>query len=219
MVRRPSLRAALTTGAVLSSLAVLPVLRTWAMQWGSTEAELDATLPGDELTPAADHVVTRAVTIDAPPDAVWPWLVQLGKGRGGFYSYDVLENLVGLGIRSTDRIEAHLQNLAVGDPVHLAEDLALRVTTLEPGRALVLAGLPESDDPGAEMPFRFTWAFVLDEPAAGTSRLVVRERYEYVRRSAALVVEPVTFASWLMTQQMLRGIRARAERPLPTPAR
>ena len=106
MVRRPSLRAALTTGAVLSSLAVLPVLRTWAMQWGSTEAELDATLPGDELTPAADHVVTRAVTIDAAPEAVWPWLVQLGKGRGGFYSYDVLENLVGLGIRSVPPVHS-----------------------------------------------------------------------------------------------------------------
>ena len=216
MARLPSLRALLTTGAVLTALATLPVLRTWAMQWGSTEAELDATLPGDELTPAADHVVTRAVSIDAPPSAVWPWLVQLGTGRGGFYSYDALENLAGLGIRSADRIEPHLQDLASGDPVALAEGLELRVATLEIDRALVLAGIPEPGD-SPEMPFRFSWAFVLEETGGGTSRLVVRERYEYLRRSAALVVEPTTFVSWLMTQQMLRGIRTRAERPLPAP--
>ncbi|MGP7959405.1 SRPBCC family protein [Sanguibacter sp. A247] len=215
MIRRPSLRAVATTGAVLTALSALPVLRTWAMQWGSTEAELDAELPGDELTPAAHHVVTRAVTIDAPAAAVWPWLVQLGRGRGGFYSYDVLENLAGLGIRSTDRIEARLQGLAVGDLVELAEGLALKVRTLEPGHALVLAGLPEDDNtggPGATMPFRFTWAFVLDELPGDSTRLVVRERYEYLSSSAAFIVEPVTFASWLMTQQMLRGIRARALR-------
>lgn len=215
MIRRPSLRTLATTGAVLTALGSLPVLRTWAMQWGSTEAELDTTLPGDDLTPAAHHVVTRAMTINAPASAVWPWLVQLGRGRGGFYSYDVLENLVGLGIRSTDRIEARLQDLALGDRVHLAEGLALTVRTLEPDHALVLAGLPEEDDtggPGATMPFRFTWAFVLDEIPGNATRLVVRERYEYLTSSAAFIVEPVTFASWLMTQQMLRGIRDRALR-------
>ena len=108
--------------ALAGVLAVgsLPLLRTWSLQWGTTESELDAELPGDDLLPIADHQSTRAVSIRASADHVWPWLVQLGKGRGGFYSYDFLENLAGLDIRSADRIEPHLQTLALGDLVALA---------------------------------------------------------------------------------------------------
>lgn len=192
---------------LLGALASLPVLRTWSLQWGSTEDELDQTLPGDDLLPWADHSSTRAVDIRASREAVWPWLVQMGQDRGGFYSWDLLENLVGLDIASADRIEPRWQDLAVGDVVRLAPELALQVAVLEPARALVLRGA----DARAEMPFDFTWAFTLSEPAAGRSRLVVRERYRYRSRSSAWVVEPASMVSFLMSTKMLRGIRDRAE--------
>lgn len=201
-------RAAAATGLLV--LGALPLLRTWSLQWGATDAELDATLPGDELLPVVHHSSTRGVAIRATPEQVWPWLVQLGQGRGGFYSYDVLENLVGLDIRSADRIEPHLQDLAVGDEVHLADEMALEVAILEPGRTLVLRS-PDADGP-MDMPFRFTWCFTLVDAPGRTSRLVVRERYAYRSPRAALIVEPASMVSFLMSQRMLRGIRERAER-------
>lgn len=190
------------------AFAVVPVLRTWALQWGATEAELDATLPGDDVVPAAGHVSTRAVSINATPDRVWPWLVQLGQGRGGFYSYDVLENLVGCDVHSANRIEAHWQDLAVGDEIRLHPSAdPLVVSEVDPDRALVLRGDPT---PGG---LAFSWAFVLRPAPDGGTRLVVRERYGYPRRSVGLLVEPVSFVSFLMSQAMLRGIKERAERP------
>lgn len=205
---RPTPRR-VAAAAGLFALGALPLLRTWSLQWGATDAELDATLPGDELLPVVHHTSTRGVSIRATPEQVWPWLVQLGQGRGGFYSYDVLENLVGLGIHSADRIEAHLQDLAVGDEVHLADEMALEVGVLEPGRTLVLRS-PEADGP-MDMPFRFTWCFTLVDAPGRTSRLIVRERYAYRSPKAALIVEPASMISFLMSQRMLRGIRERAE--------
>lgn len=80
-----------------------------------------ASLPGDELLPAPTVVSTQAITINAPAESIWPWLVQLGKDRGGLYSYTVIENLFGLGIHNTDRVIPELQNLAVGDRVPLSK--------------------------------------------------------------------------------------------------
>lgn len=205
--RHPSTRTrALLTGAAV--LASLPLLRTWSLQWGTREAELDATLPGDDLLPSVDHRSTRAVTILAPPEDVWPWLAQLGQDRGGFYSYDALENVLGLGIHSADRIEPAWQDLAVGDEVLLAPGAPLQVAVADPGRALVLRS-PQGGGPGA--PYDFTWAFVLQAAPDRTTRLVVRERYAYRSGWSALVVEPVSLVSFVMSQRMLRGIRDRAE--------
>src|SRR5690554_2931020 len=149
------------------AIAVVPVLRTWALQWGATEAELDATLPGDDVVPAAGHVSTRAVSINATPERVWPWLVQLGQGRGGFYSYDVLENLLGCDVHSANRIEAHWQDLAVGDEIRLHPSAdPLLVSEVDPDRALVLRGDPT---PGG---LAFSWAFVLRPAPGGGTRLV-----------------------------------------------
>ena len=204
----PTLRE-LGVVALLGALSSLPVLRTWSLQWGSTEEELDAPLPGDDLLPWADHVSTRAVDIRAPREAVWPWLVQMGQDRGGFYSFDALENLVGLDISSADRIEERWQDLAEGDPVALAPQMKLRVAILDPARALVLRG---GDVPGdGPPPFDFTWAFTLTETGPDRSRLVVRERYQYLARGAAAMVEPVSMVSFLMSAKMLRGIKERAE--------
>lgn len=196
----------LAAGAALGAVASLPLLRGWAMTSGATDAELDATLPGDDVLPNAQVVATRGISILAAPDDVWPWLAQLGWGRGGFYSHDWLENAVGLGIHSADRIEERWQGLAVGGRVHLAPEVTLRAVVVQPPRALVL----RSDAAPGPAPFEFTWAFVLTPRPDGTTRLVVRERYERPAHAAPMV-ELTQAASTVMTLGMLRGIRRRAE--------
>ena len=189
---------------------------------------------------AADLTATRAITVAAPPEHVWPWLAQLGQARGGFYSYDRLENLVGCDIHSATELNPAWQDIGVGDPVHLHPEVELEVAAVDPGRALVLRGaVPIAGSaasgaaaagghstrgtPGggaAEAPYDFSWAFVLG-PCPEGSRLVVRERYGYLRRRAALLVEPLSVVSCVMTQRMLRGIRERAEATsgVPDPGR
>jgi hypothetical protein len=179
------------------------------LRWGATDDELNVALPGDELVPAADLTATRAVTVRASADGVWPWIAQLGQGRAGFYSYDFLENLMGCSIHSAERVVPEWQPIDVGDAVHLHPSVGLVVAVVEPGRALVLrGGVPIG---GTPPPYDFTWAFVLRDQADGT-RLVVRERYGYSRRWARLLVEPAELVSFLMSQRMLRGIKERAER-------
>jgi hypothetical protein len=180
------------------------------LRWGTTDEEVSLALPGDELVPHADLTATRAVTVGAAGDAVWPWIAQLGQGRGGFYSYDFLENLTGCDIHSADRIVPEWQSVDVGDAVHLHPEVSLSVAVVEPGRALVLrGGVPMGRTPA---PYDFTWAFVVRDQADGSTRLLVRERYGYSRRWAALLVEPAEVVSFVMSQRMLRGIKGRAER-------
>jgi hypothetical protein len=210
---RPACRA--RRGALLTAVALiaLPSARAWMLRWGATSAEIAGPVPGDDLLPEADLVATRAITIEAGAEDVWGWIAQLGQGRGGFYSYDRLENLVGCDIRSSGTIVPAWQGVAVGDAVHLHPDVALIVVQVEPGRALVLRGaVPVGGAVSpAPPPYDFTWAFTLRDGSDGSTRLVVRERYAYLRRSAALIVEPVSAVSWFMSQRMLRGIRDRAE--------
>lgn len=186
------------------------------LSWGATDQESDVPLPGDALIANADLTATRAITIRASADQVWPWVAQLGQGRGGFYSYDFLENLVGCDIHSAARIVPEWQQIGVGDEVRLAPEVGLVVASLERGRSLVLrGGIPMGN---IAPPYDFTWAFVLrDEPE--TTRLLVRERYAYTRPWARLLVEPAEAVSFLMSQKMLRGIKDRAERTAaPQPA-
>ena len=198
----------LTAMAGLTAAFVWAV-RPWYLHWGATPEECATPLPGDELMDSPELVSTRAITVQAPPDRVWPWIAQLGQGRGGLYSYDFLENLVGCDIHSADEIVAEWQDVAVGDPFRLHPEMALVVANVEPGRALVVSGEVPIDD--APMPFDFTWAFVLVADDDGATRLVVRERYAYRESWARLIVEPVELASFVMSQKMLRGIRDRAE--------
>jgi hypothetical protein len=204
---RAAATAVLTATAVVSTVAAL---RSRALSWGATHAEVDAALPGDELVLHAGLSTTRAVTIQADPAAVWPWVAQLGQGRGGFYSYDALENLVGCDIHSADEIVAEWQAVEVGDEVRLHPDAGLRVAVVEPGRALVLRG--EVPMGSAPPPYDFTWAFVVSDAPDGNTRLLVRERYGYVQGWAPLLVEPVSWVSFVMSRRMLLGIRDRAER-------
>jgi hypothetical protein len=167
-------------------------------------------LPGDELMPRVDLTATRAVTIRATADAVWPWIAQLGQGRGGFYSYDFLENFLRCDIHSANRIVSEWQRIGAGDEVRFAPEVGLVVAAVERDRSLVLrGGIPLGD---TAPPYDFTWAFALRDQPDGSTRLLVRERYAYKRQWARLLVEPTEAASFVMSQKMLRGIRDRAER-------
>jgi hypothetical protein len=185
--------------------------RTWTtcLRWGASDHEVASDLPGDKFLAEADVTATRAITVLRPSGDVWPWLAQLGQGRGGFYSYDLVENLVGCRIHSADRIVPEWQSIEVGTKVALAPGVELSVVAVEVGRAVVLRGAPPMF--GKPAPYDFTWAFVVNDEPDGTSRLIVRERYTYTRRWAALLVRPVLPVSFLMSQRMLRGIRDRAQ--------
>jgi hypothetical protein len=184
------------------------------LTWGATDQEVRDPLAGDDLIPNADMIATRAITIHAVAECVWPWIAQLGQGRGGFYSYDRLENLVGCKIHSSDRILRQWQDIKVGDEIRLAPQVGLLVAFVEQRRALVLRGGIPMGKRGA--PYDFTWAFTLREEPDGTTRLLVRERYVYTRAWARLIVEPTELLSFAMSQKMLRGIRDRAERTAAT---
>jgi hypothetical protein len=196
------------TAAVIL-VAAAAVLRRRQLRWGATAAEVERILTGDDLVPAPDLVATRAVTIGVGADDVWPWIVQLGQGRGGFYSYDLLENIVGCDIHSALQINPGWQHLEAGEPVRLAPELALTVAVAKPPRTLVLQGgaLPG----GTAAPYDFTWTFDLSPVSENTTRLIVRERYAYTRWWTRFMVEPLTVVSFIMSRRMLRGIRDRAE--------
>jgi hypothetical protein len=207
MRRRAAAAGAAVIGTAVAGYILL--VRRWQLRWGATDEECDAILAGDDLIANPDLVATRAITVPAAAEQVWPWIAQLGQGRGGFYSYDALENLVGCHIHSADQIVPQWQTITIGDQVKLHPEVGLDVAVVEPGRALVLrGGVPMGTAPP---PYDFTWAFVLREQPDGTTRLLVRERYAYTQRWAPLLVEPVAVVAFVMTQRMLRGIRDRAE--------
>ena len=140
----------ISIGTLLGAIYALFV-RPWHQRWGASEDEAARSLPGDDLIPAPAWAATHAITIDAPPEAVWPWLVQLGQGRGGFYTYDSLENLMGLDMHSANRILPEHQTLKVGDLIPLAPGgFGMPVATLEPGRTLLLHADTRSDGAATE---------------------------------------------------------------------
>lgn len=214
LANRRRLAGVATAGGVL---AVLLAARHVQRGWGATGEEVDATLPGDGILGEADLATTRAVSIKAPPQDVWPWLVQIGQDRAGFYSYDTLQNLAGLDIHNAERVVPQWQEVSPGDTVRLHPQLVLRVASVEPDRALVLHAVPPEGDDAEPLapPFGFTWSFVLRPGPRGSTRLLIRERYSYTGPWAAALVESVQVASFVMTERMLRGIKERAERRPP----
>jgi hypothetical protein len=201
MLRRVGLLAAVL---VAGSALLGRTLREPMLTWGASPDEVAAGLPGDELLPHADLVATRAITIAAPPGAVWPWLVQLGIGRAGGYSYDWLERLFGLDVRSSRRIVPELQGLAVGDVIPVESDgSGLRVRILEPEQVL---GTRTDDGTWA-------WTWVLRPVPGGTrllsrTRMATRGRSALARAATTLLLVP---ASWAMERRMLLGLRERSE--------
>jgi hypothetical protein len=207
-MRRRSVTSVIAIGG--AAAAYIRLARPRQLRWGATNQESDGSLPGDDLIANPDLTATRAITVHTSADQVWPWIAQLGQGRGGFYSYDALENLVGCDIHSADQIVPEWQAITVGGQVKLHPEVGLDVAVVELGRTLVLrGGVPMG---AAPPPYDFTWTFVLQEQPEGTTRLLVRERYAYTQRWAPLLVEPVAVVAFVMSQRMLRGIRDRAER-------
>jgi hypothetical protein len=207
-----------TAAAAASMVVYRLVVTPWQQRWGATDAEVDASLPGDELVAEPATQATRAITVAAPPEEVWRWVIQLGADRGGFYSYDLLEDLFGLGIHSADEVVPEWQHRMVGDLVY--GDAAGRggwyVMDVRPDEALVLkmanveAGRPVRRDEGLR--WEFLWTFVVRERPDGSSRLIVRERTAFDRALTQALLSPLGLVSFVMTQKMLRGIKARAER-------
>jgi hypothetical protein len=205
---------------VVGTLVLSPLLRSWYNRWGTQPEELSRTLPGDDLNPAPILGYTRAITIGAPPKRIWPWLVQMGQGRGGLYSYDGLENLAGCKIQSASRILPEHQHLQVGDLIRLGPQgyPCFAVAALEPERALVLlAADPQTGQPleyKPEMPKGYSiaiWQFILEPEGIDRTRLLVRQRLSYSPDLALVwrLVEPVNF---VMERKLMLGIKSRAEK-------
>jgi hypothetical protein len=191
-------------GADLPLFVTAPLFRRWHLRWGATPYEVGSALPGDDLLPEAQFRCTRAITIQAPPVLVWPWLVQVGCLRAGFYSNDLLDNL---GHPSARDLVPELQQLEVGQwipmsPTAPSDVTALRVEAFEVNRWL-LWRKPDS-----------TWVWRLTNTGDGTTRLVTRVHATYDWRrplTALLGVVLMEFGDFAMMRRMLHGIKDRAE--------
>lgn len=185
------------------------ILYPWYCRWETTEDEATATLPGDDIVSKPKAGYTLAISINAPISNVWPWLVQMGQGRGGFYTHEWVENLIGADIRNADKIIPELQNLAVGDSIRLTPDPYLGG---QPGQYIVVAELQQ---PSA-LVFRQvlpngaigSWAYVLHSTEDGTTRLVFRRRGS----QPSLFDRFMEPGYYFMDMGMLSGIKKRSER-------
>jgi hypothetical protein len=201
--------------SALTLLGYVAVGRPWQLTWGATPQEVARPLPGDDLIPRPTFNATRAITIAAPPAAVFPWLVQVGVGRGGWYSYDLLDNL---GRPSARAIVPELQDLAAGDIVAMSPDgrQGMAVHALDAPHSMVWS-----------TPGDTSWTWQLDETDDGGTRLLtrIRSRIRWSPMSIAFSVLLEVVDIWML-RKMLRTVRERAESmvgtehptPLPTPA-
>jgi hypothetical protein len=194
-------RGAMALGSIGGAAILYQLLlRRPILNWGATDAEANARLPGDELLEEADGVATRAITIAAPASAVWPWIAQMGPSpRGGAYTYDWIENLLGLDMHSTDQVLPEYQHPRVGDTLGYGKN-RMRFERVEPRRVLAT----RSEDGN------WVWSFVLDEHA-GQTRLISRNRFRLPSLTAKIGMIPIESGSLVMEQKMLRGIKQRAE--------
>lgn len=183
-------------GTVLPWVYAL-LVRPWHLRWGAKDEEVSKPLPGDELVPNPAIESTRAIAVNAPLEEVWPWVAQIGQDRGGFYSYEWLENLAGCRMRNAESVHPEWQHREVGERVPLHPAFGLRVASFEPGRAVVLEG----------------WGpFVVEPIDENSTRVIIRSRVP--RRLDVLLYYLLTFEipHFVMERRMLLGIRERAER-------
>lgn len=229
MIKRIVVGSAIAAG----TWAAYAATRRWYRTWGIDPVETGRVLPGDELVPEPTACDTRGLTIDAPPAAVWPWLVQMGYGRGGWYSYDAID-MKGV---SSDTIRPEHQSLAVGDVVPTDPGGGFLVKVVDPGHALVLYVDPEiiaarkgttplvPEAPGLVMSgsfldtalppqFKASWAFVLEPLGGGQTRLLerFRVRMDGASTGSRFLAPLLGFGIFVMTQRQMLGIRARAEK-------
>jgi hypothetical protein len=205
MAIRRTLATTAAAAAVVGPAAYLLFFRRWCLTWGARDNEVAGKLRGDELLPGADLVTTRAVTIDAPPEAIWPWLAQMGSGRGGAYTYDWIQNLLGLNMHSADTILPQYQDTKVGDELPMGSGQpVMTVEVADPPRTLAIRIADQS----------WVWIFAL-VPEGGSTRLISRNRIAtsalgpVARGFYTVFMEP---GSLIMERKMLLGIKQRAER-------
>ena len=215
-------------GAVFIAVAVVisPLLWRWYRRWGAGDAEVQRTLPGDDLVPNPRSASTRAITIQSPASRVWPWLQQIGLKRGGWYSYDFLEAMAGaadfIDGHSAERVIPELQEMKVADRIWMhARILPLTVVALEPERAIVFLTRVDMQtkagfELGDKMPEQYvnsSWVFFLDSAGEKTTRLLVRSRLDYTpnifnRIAWRVFTDPISF---VMERKMLFNIKRLAE--------
>ena len=195
---RPA-RTGLLLAPAITALVYARLLRPWQLTWGATNAEVSRALPSDDLVANPTFNATRAITIAAPPEAVWPWIVQMGLTRAGWYSYDLLDNL---GRPSARRIIPELQDLRPGDIVPMSPDgkQGMKVHSINAPHSMVWG------EPGGT-----TWAWQLDEAGPGSTRLItrVRSRYRWLSPSIAFSAL-VEFGDIWMMRKMLLNLKERA---------
>lgn len=195
------MRRRVTFLAALAPFALSPLLRRPILTWGATADEVASRLPGDELLADADGISTRAVSIAAPRSDVWPWLAQMGPSpRGGAYTYDWIENLLGLDMHSVDYVLPEYQRPEVGDTIGFGAN-RMRLERVEPEHVLAWRSADGN----------WVWSFVLEDEGSGT-RLISRNRFRLPTRVARLGMLPMEPASLVMERKMLLGIKQRAER-------
>jgi hypothetical protein len=188
--------------AALPLFMTAPLWRHWHVRWGATDTEVASSMPGDELVPDSQFTATRALTINARPDEVWPWLTQVGFRRAGFYSYDLLDNLAR---PSADTLLREWRHLEIGDiAAPMASpptpDTSFVVKESIPGERLLWAK-PDS-----------TWSWTLGQLPDGQTRLVTRLRQHYRLAPATLLtIVLAEFGDFPMMRKMLLGIKHRAE--------
>jgi hypothetical protein len=195
----------ITIALVTLALVYWFPVRRWFGRWGTTPDELTRAMAGDAAIANPTHTATHAVTIDAPPADIWPWLGQMGYQRGGLYSYDWLDRLFGFLDRpSTNEVLPAFQQLAVGDTIRLGPREELTVTSLDANRSLVLGYHAHE--------FEWVWQFGLYSLDEQRTRLVSRGTERYKQTIGAWVfmrvMEPAAF---IMTRRMLIGVKQRAE--------
>jgi hypothetical protein len=180
-------------------------IRRWMGRWGTTPSDLSRVMAGDGLLVNATYSGTMAVIVNAQPEHIWPWLVQMGYQRGGLYSYDWLDRLFGyLDRPSAARVLPEFQHLAVGDQIPLGRGPSWPVAVIEPNRALVL----DMRNMGG---FDWVWQFSLDAVDEKRTRLVSRSRVRTQTAWARLATYAIEPAGFLMTRRMLLGLKQRAE--------
>jgi hypothetical protein len=216
-----SIWEAICGGSLILILFILPFLRSNYRKWGSTAEELQRELPGDELVKYVKGWYQHAITINATPADVWPWIIQLGQNKGGFYSYELLENIVGSKIHNADNIIPEFQDTVIGDSVAMTPKAApYIVVTIEPQRTFVLQlrvnlQTQETIDNTQSLPDKYqdsSWLFFLEETTERTTRLISRSRNNWNKsRTNTFIYGIFGVISQTMDRKMLKGIKKRAE--------
>jgi len=202
-------------GLIALNLVATPFIGRRRLRWGTVGTEAGDSLPGDEFVPQPKWSYTLGIAVDASPEAVWPWIVQIGQGRGGFYTYQTLENMVGCRIANTTEILPDCQYPAVGEDIYLhPTSPPMRIEVVDAPNALVLLGSPA--EIGAEDGWGVsTWQFSVNPGPDGGTRLLTRGRYDYTpnwKSRLAFGRFPIEVITFVMSRKMMLEIKRLAER-------